>query len=77
MWLKTSFSFFDKNLQGEYNKLCKNCSKKKIAGPWADSLTDFGRAHLAEIDEDTVIKCRDACVRGWLQQRGEVCRQVK
>ena len=65
---KLPFSFFDKNRQGEYKKLCKNCSKKKVAGTWVDSLTDFGREHLAEIDEDTVIKCRNAFVRGWLQQ---------
>ena len=48
--------------------MCKNCSKKKIAGPWADSLTDFGKEHIAELNEDTVIECRNTFIRGWLQR---------
>ena len=65
---KLPFSFFDKNRQGEYKKLCKNCSKKKVDAKLLDSLTDFGKEHLGEINEDTVIKCRNAFVRGWLNQ---------
>ena len=65
---KLPFSFFDKNRQGEYKKLCKNCSKSKVDTTWLNSLTDFGKEHIEEINEQTVIECRNAFIRGWLNQ---------
>ena len=65
---KLPFSFFVKNRQGEYKKLCKNCSKRKVETKFEDSLTDFGKEHIAELNEDTVIECRNTFIRGWLQR---------
>ena len=35
---------------------------------FADSLTDFGREHIAQLNKDTVIECRNAFIRGWLNR---------
>jgi hypothetical protein len=63
---KILLSFFDKNRQGEYKKLCKNCSKKKPEGDWIDSLTDFGREHIDNINQDKVNKCRKLYIQSFV-----------
>ena len=57
-----------RTVKGSIRSFVKNCSKKKVDAKWLDSLTDFGKEHLGEINEDTVIKCRNAFIRGWLNQ---------
>ena len=44
------------------------CSKREVENKFAEGLTDFGRGHIAELNEDTVIECRSAFTRGWLQK---------
>ena len=62
-------SFFDKNRQGEYKKLCKNCCAKKPEGNWADSLTDFGRENIDKLNENTINRCRKAFIQSF-ENRG-------
>ena len=69
--------YFNKTRQGTYQKCCKNCSRRKrektpetyidIYNHWTDELTDFGKEHIKDLDEMTIVKCKLKFISEWTE----------
>ena len=60
--------FSTRTVKGSIRSCVRIAVKNKVDAKWLNSLTDFGKEHIEEISEQTVIECRNAFIRGWLNQ---------